>query len=318
MLHSLVLSYLTGKGGRKSGKRGLFVFPLQSRVSGSPYSYSWMAMARENGWHILLDACALGPKDMETIGLSLFKPEFLICSFYKVFGDNPSGFACLFVKRSSVSILQHSDDPALIVSLVPSSALTPAEEPIPSSEIVELETDTSLEIEFQALDHADELGRILINSRGRCLINWLVNALLSLRHPDSENYSFPLVRIYGPKVKFHRGPAVAFNVFDWKGERVDPKLVQKLADRFNITLSYGFLRHVWFPDDVKLEEREEEEGEGRRSSARISVVTAAIGFLTNFEDVYRVWAFVSRFLDADFVEKERWRYTALNQQTIEV
>lgn len=35
----------------------------------------------------------------------------------------------------------------------------------------------------------------------------------------------------------------------------------------------------------------------------ISVVTAGLGFLTNFEDVYRLWAFVSRFLDADFVEK---------------
>jgi len=27
---------------------------------------------------------------------------------------------------------------------------------------------------------------------------------------------------------------------------------------------------------------------------------------------------VAKFLDADFVEKERWRYTALNQKTVEV
>jgi hypothetical protein len=51
---------------------------------------------------------------------------------------------------------------------------------------------------------------------------------------------------------------------------------------------------------------------------RILVLTATLGFLTNYEDVYRLWAFVSRFLDADFVEKERWRYIALNQKTIEV
>ncbi|KAJ0630651.1 hypothetical protein HanOQP8_Chr17g0640841 [Helianthus annuus] len=50
----------------------------------------------------------------------------------------------------------------------------------------------------------------------------------------------------------------------------------------------------------------------------IPVIMAALGFLTNFEDVYRLWAFVSRFLDADFVEKERWRYMALNQTTVEV
>jgi hypothetical protein len=34
--------------------------------------------------------------------------------------------------------------------------------------------------------------------------------------------------------------------------------------------------------------------------------------------VYKLWTFVARFLDVDFVEKERWRYTALNQKTIEV
>ncbi|PKI41433.1 hypothetical protein CRG98_038205 [Punica granatum] len=306
---------LVGKSSKKSSK-GLFVFPLQSRVSGAPYSYSWMGMAQENGWHVLLDACALGPKDMETLGLSLFKPDFLICSFYKVFGDNPSGFACLFVNRSSISVLQ-SSDPSLsvgIASLIPSST-TRLEEPIASSEIVELETTSSPEIEFRALDHADELGLILINTRGRCLINWLVNALLCLRHPDSEDYSRSLVRIYGPKVSFERGPAVAFNLFDWKGEKVDPKLVQKLADRFNITLSCGFLRHVWFHDETQFDETEENRG-GHIS--RICVVTASIRFLNTFEDVYKVWAFTARFLDADFVEKEKWRYTALNQQMIEV
>jgi hypothetical protein len=28
--------------------------------------------------------------------------------------------------------------------------------------------------------------------------------------------------------------------------------------------------------------------------------------------------FVAKFLDADFVDKERWRYTALNQRMVEV
>ncbi|KAK4741201.1 hypothetical protein SAY87_024789 [Trapa incisa] len=324
---------LVGKGSRrKSSKmKGLFVFPLQSRISGSLYSYSWMAMARENGWHVLLDACSIGPKDMETLGLSLFKPEFLVCSFYKVFGDNPSGFACLFVKKSSASILKSSSDACTstigVASLVPSLAMA-REGTMPLPKIVEVEEmKAGPEIQFRGLDHADVLGRILINSRGRYLINWLVNALLRLRHPDSVEEDSPhrsLVRIYGPKVMFERGPAVAFNVFDWKGERIDPKLVQKLADRFSITLSYGFLRHVWFrasgekSDEGREEEEEDGAGRGGRSPRRVCVVTAAVGFLTNFEDVYRVWAFVSRFLDADFVEKGRWRYTALNQQMVEV
>jgi selenocysteine lyase/cysteine desulfurase len=44
---------------KRKNKRGLFVFPLQSRMTGARYSYLWMTMAQENGWHVLLDACGI-------------------------------------------------------------------------------------------------------------------------------------------------------------------------------------------------------------------------------------------------------------------
>ncbi|KAL2516988.1 Pyridoxal phosphate (PLP)-dependent transferases superfamily protein [Abeliophyllum distichum] len=360
----------------KQRNRGLFVFPLQSRMTGARYSYQWMSLARENGWHVLLDACALGAKDMETLGLSLFQPDFLICSFFKVFGENPSGFCCLFVKKSSVPALCKSSTSMGIVSLVPAKepfeqlAFAKAEtehktsisqqeiEETPElhetkqvqmklklkessvSEIVELDEtpetaqsrnresnagSSSGGIECRGLDHADTLGLILISSKTRCLVNWLVNALMSLRHPHSEN-GFSLVRIYGPKIKLARGPAVAFNVYDWKGEKVDPILVQKLADRNNISVGCGFLTNIWFAETCEEEKQKiletrstkEESKKKDKNSYGIFVVTISIGMLTNFEDMYRIWAFLSRFLDADFVEKERWRYTALNQTTVEV
>ncbi|XP_022738007.1 uncharacterized protein LOC111290794 [Durio zibethinus] len=380
----------------KHKKKGLFVFPLQSRVTGSRYSYLWMSLAQENGWHVLLDASALGAKNMETLGLSLFNPDFLICSFFKVFGENPSGFCCLFIRKSSASVLKDSATATClgIVNLVPPSGPTRIpkksaissietqkkvdEFPVPGSfsgpisiqqsndettpkllktegtkakaktlsfsEIEEV-IDTSFEsasskitnspqsenpkVECRSLDHADSLGLILISSRTRSQINWLVNALMSLEHPHSKN-GLPAVRIYGPKIRFDRGPSVAFNVFDWKGEKIDPALVQKLADRNSISLSIRFLQHIWFSDKHKGEkekvlETRTCEAEGTASSKKrdkfhsgISVVTAALGFLTNFEDIYRLWAFVSRFLDADFLEKEKWRYKALNQKTIEI
>ena len=387
---------------KKKKNRGLFVFPLQSRMTGARYHYLWMNIAQENGWHVLLDACALGPKDMDTFGLSLFRPDFLICSFYKVFGENPTGFGCLFVKKSTVPILEASTGTG-IVNLVPAKKLfwLPADssgtdtEPeqtskfefqeelhtsssfsgplsiqktlsgrfeyeqgetseLPKTEgtakhdrpetskVIEMEKPADfvqqntkvrgkegLEIECRGLDHVDSLGLVLISRRARYLINWLVNALTKLHHPNTEEGS-PLVRIYGPNIKFERGPALAFNVFDWKGEKVEPILLQKLADRSNISLSYGFLHHLWFSDKYEAEkqrviERRETEAKGMAQNKRkgkddlgITVVTAALGFLTNFEDIYRLWAFVAQFLDADFVEKERWRYTALNQKTIEV
>lgn len=369
-------------------KNGLFVFPLHSRVTGARYPYLWMRTAQENGWHVLIDACALGPKDMDSFGLSLFQPDFLICSFYKVFGENPSGFGCLFVKKSSISILESSTC-AGIVNLVPEStqfnlsedyssgnnqvgtgqkspsilqeqelsAMSSFSGRMQTPQFVKVEADPkvpqgsetmeakrvvennqvknmqdskneSFNIECRCLDQVDSLGLTLITNRGRYLINWLVNSLLKLKHPNDEGV--PLVKIYGPKIRFDRGPALAFNVYDWKGEKVEPVLVQKLADRNNISLSYGFLHHIWFADKYSEEKGrvlQTKEGRGEkvmvnkkkdRDDLGVTVVTAALSFLANFEDVYKLWTFVARFLDADFVEKERWRYTALNQKTIEV
>ncbi|KAL2512571.1 Pyridoxal phosphate (PLP)-dependent transferases superfamily protein [Abeliophyllum distichum] len=106
------------------------------------------------------------------------------------------------------------------------------------------------------------------------------------------------------------------------------KRVQKLADRNNISLGHGVLNHIWFSEKYeetkeRVLERNGKEKETTRSKSKktepgITVVTVALTLLTNFEDVYRLWAFVAQFLDADFMEKERWRYTALNQKTIEV
>lgn len=387
---------------KKKEKRGLFVFPLQSRMTGARYHYLWMNIAQENGWHVLVDACGLGPKDMDTFGLSLFHPDFLICSFYKVFGENPTGFGCLFVKKSSVPILEASTNTGIVnlvlakrLFLLPGDSSGTDVEPektpnfdfqeelhtsssfsgpltiqttlsgrfeyeqgetsqLPTtqgsaifdkpetSKIIEGEKladlvqqnnkvagNEGLEVECRGLDHVDSLRHVLISRRARYQINWLVNALTKLHHPNTEEKS-PLVRIYGPKVKFDRGPALAFNVFDWKGEKIEPILLQKLADRNNISLSYGFLHHLCFSDKYEAEkhrviERRETRPMGMAENKRkgkddlgITVVTAALGFLTNFDDIYRLWAFISRFLDADFVEKERWRYTALNQKTVEV
>jgi selenocysteine lyase/cysteine desulfurase len=295
----------------------------------------------------------------------------MVCSFYKVFGENPSGFGCLFVKKSSLSSLKDLGNATSIgiISIIPtltqcntssSSRQNETEKSnfkLPefsspeiqkgktkekqvevtsssTSEVVELQgmnmKDEKLEIECRGLDHAHNVGLIVISTRTRYLINWLVNALMSLQHPHDEN-RFSLIRIYGPKINPHRGPTIAFNIFDWKGEKIDPALVQKLADRNNISLSRSFLKNIKFLDrnqevrewalETKATEVEKLGLYKKKKSPNepgILVLTATLGFLTNFEDVYRFWAFASRFLDADFVEKERWRYIALNQNTIEV
>ncbi|KAL2623225.1 hypothetical protein R1flu_003430 [Riccia fluitans] len=183
----------------------------------------------------------------------------------------------------------------------------------------------------KGLDLADSLGLSRTNDRLRYLINWLVNSLLKLHHPSANSRGNLLVRIYGPKVKYDRGAAVAFNLFDYKGALIQPSLVQAVAGRSNISLGVGRLCNIVDPDlsPAFLAEKErwfeseksDKEGSqscvGRRSdggrsssggkwdSLSFPVVTAALSLVTNFQDVYKLWALLAKFLDADFVSKEK-------------
>ncbi|XP_024520655.1 molybdenum cofactor sulfurase, partial [Selaginella moellendorffii] len=107
---SRLLKKKTGTAGGTAGgrRRGLFVFPTQSRITGTKYSYQWMTMAEKHRWDVLLDVSAMGPRDMGSLGLSLFRPDFIICSFYKIFGSDPTGFGCLLIKDSSMASLRSS------------------------------------------------------------------------------------------------------------------------------------------------------------------------------------------------------------------
>ncbi|XP_061352517.1 uncharacterized protein LOC133297398 isoform X2 [Gastrolobium bilobum] len=612
---------------KKDSATGLFVFPVQSRVTGAKYSYQWMALAQQNNWHVLLDAGSLGPKDMDSLGLSLFRPDFIITSFYRVFGYDPTGFGCLLIKKSVIASLQNQSGStgSGMVKITPefpmylsdsvdgfdklagiedddevtgagdkasetrqglqlpafSGAFTSAQvrdvfetemdqdsserdgtstifeetesisvgevikspvfsedessdnsywidlgqsplgsdnvgqsnkqkiasplppfwfngrrnqkqhSPKPTSkmygspmyddreeldrvkevpeeehvdevnhysvngngsdhlhvnEIVEepetseavhngsvamkgswpnnstslaqhksLENGSTSEIcpdvkesairretegEFRLLgrregnrysggrifgleenehnsrdrrvsfsmednskeylsqtlepgdisatsldddevasdgeygdgqdwgrrepeiicrhiDHVDMLGLNKTTLRLRFLINWLVTLLLQLKLPVSDrNEKVNLVQIYGPKIKYERGAAVAFNVRDRSRGLINPEIVQKLAEKEGISLGIGFLSHIQILDSsrqhrgaLNLEDtslcRPMENGrrDGKGSFVRLEVVTASLSFLTNFEDVYKLWAFVAKFLNPTFIRE---------------
>ncbi|KAK7346488.1 hypothetical protein VNO80_21008 [Phaseolus coccineus] len=627
---------------KKDSATGLFVFPVQSRVTGAKYSYQWMALAQQNNWHVLLDAGSLGPKDMDSLGLSLFRPDFIITSFYRVFGYDPTGFGCLLIKKSVMQSLQNQSSctGSGMVKITPefpmylsdsvdgldkfvgieddeiiglgdktsethqgtqlpafSGAFTSAQvrdvfetemdqdsserdgtstifeetesisvgevikspvfsedgssdnsfwidlgqsplgsdgvgqlskhkiaSPLPSfwfngrrnqkqpspkptskmygspmyddrevslgahedrrvlsfdaavlmsqeldrvkevpeeehveevdhysrngngsdhlhvDEILEepgtseavnngswLNNSTSLarhqslengstseicadvkesairretegefrllgrregnrygggrffgleeneatsrgrrvsfslednrkeylsqtlepgdvsaasfddeevtsdgeygdgqdwgrrepEIACRHIDHVNMLGLNKTTLRLRFLINWLVTSLLQLKLPASDGgEKANLVHIYGPKIKYERGAAVAFNVRDISRGLINPEIVQKLAEKEGISLGLGFLSHIQILDSSRqnrgapnLEDttlcRPMENGrrDGKGSFVRLEVVTASLGFLTNFEDVYKLWAFVAKFLNPSFIRE---------------
>ncbi|VVB18303.1 unnamed protein product [Arabis nemorensis] len=589
------LSYKKRK--KKDSAVGLFVFPAQSRVTGSKYSYQWMALAQQNNWHVLLDAGSLGPKDMDSLGLSLFRPEFIITSFYKVFGHDPSGFGCLLIKKSVMGNLQSQSGKtgSGIVKITPqyplylsdsidgldglvgledhdvgtngykaatteaarkgpqmpvfSGAYTSAQvrdvfetelledsisdrdgtsstifeenesisvgelmkspafsedessdnsfwidlgqsplgsdraghmnhhkiasplppfwftskrespKPVAKSysspmydgkdvlsfdaaimsvtqetnstpsrnlrnsnklQIQEIQEENSgnnvfhagsgfgsngssskissdmkdnairreTEGEFRLLgrrgtggrlmgvedeqpsrgtrvsfnmdrvshsldqgeaslasvydesdgenpneddwdrrepeivcshiDHVNMLGLNKTTTRLRFLINWLVISLLQLKVPegggDGSSRYMNLVQIYGPKIKYERGAAVAFNVKDKSKGFVSPEVVLKLAEREGVSLGIGILSHIRIMDiprnhrggtrikeDSSLHLQREAGKRGAKNGfVRFEVVTASLSFLTNFEDVYKLWAFVAKFLNPGF------------------
>ncbi|XVE55964.1 hypothetical protein DITRI_Ditri03aG0199400 [Diplodiscus trichospermus] len=633
---------ISSKKKRKKGHaNGLFVFPVQSRVTGAKYSYQWMALAQQNNWHVLLDAGSLGPKDMDSLGLSLFRPDFIITSFYRLFGYDPTGFGCLLIKKSVMASLQNqyghtgsglvkiipiypqylsdsidgldilagledetaeqneeslternvgsqmpafsgvftsnqvrdvfetemdhdnssdrdgastifeetesvsvgdlmkspffSEDESLdnscwidlgqspfwsdnsgqlarkktdstlppswfsgkrnnerlspkLTSKIPMSPIyddrkkdmrlhkdpglsfdtaalsvsqasdqtkeIPEEQPaetdrasgndgkykasqyfgdiqeesgirdesnpmlsskvkgsklkngvlenIMASEIYQGKNESAIrresECEFKLLrregsrlangrffgleeedrvpsvarkvsfsvedncnenqshlepgeislttlnddesgsdkeyeqecrrkepeiicrhlDHVNMLGLNKTTLRLRYLVNWLVTSLLQLQLSNlDESRGVHLVQIYGPKIKYERGAAVAFNVRDSKGGTlIDPEVVQQIAEKSGISLGIGILSHVRVVNNVKqpcgelvLEDsslcQPMANGcqDGKNLFFRVKVITASLGFLTNFEDVYRTWAFVAKFLSPSFVEE---------------
>ena len=190
----------------------------------------------------------------------------------------------------------------------------------------ERDEDEEPNVICQSLDHADMLGLNKATLRLRYLINWSVRSLLQLHHPGPGD-NLALVHLYGPHVRFERGASIAFNLYDCHGKLLHPELVQKLADKNNISLSIGFLRNMKFGDlkavevqDLLVSEKNvnsaSKRGKQGKKVLRIEVLTAALSILSHFEDVYRLWMFVARFLDADFVSKELGSHGLLCEQDV--
>ncbi|URE01575.1 hypothetical protein MUK42_22820 [Musa troglodytarum] len=187
------------------------------------------------------------------------------------------------------------------------------------------------EIICRHLDHVNMMGLNKTTLRLRYLINWLVTSLLQLRLRDSAgDDGLLLVQIYGPKIKYERGAAVAFNVKDDSGAVIKPEIVQKLAEKNGISLGIGYLSHIRVMDNQKhlhgeastdassyrpANSRHDNKNNSKNAVIRVEVVTASLGFLTNFEDVYRMWAFVAKFLDPSFAETDRLSTIAETSET---
>eukprot|EP00792_Barthelona_sp_PAP020_P007656 TRINITY_DN3157_c4_g1_i4.p1 TRINITY_DN3157_c4_g1~~TRINITY_DN3157_c4_g1_i4.p1 ORF type:complete len:555 (+),score=87.36 TRINITY_DN3157_c4_g1_i4:543-2207(+) len=81
----------------------LFAFPAECNFSGIKYPLEWIELIKRGGlgpgtWYVILDAAAFLPTNR--LDLSKYKPDFVVLSFYKLFGF-PTGIGCLIVNAEA-------------------------------------------------------------------------------------------------------------------------------------------------------------------------------------------------------------------------
>jgi len=217
---------------RHPGKNNLFAFPAQSNFTSVKHPLSLVEKAQGYGWDVLLDAAAFAPTNR--LDLSVFKPEFVTLSFYKIFGY-PTGIGALVAKRSALGRLHKPwfAGGTITVASVQGDKFyladghtafedgTPDFLSIPAIEI--------------GLKHIERMGIDKINIRVKCLTGWLLSNLTEMRHSSGV----PLVKVYGPTDTTDRGGAVAVNFYDKSGQPIDHRAIEEGANRQNISLRTG-------------------------------------------------------------------------------
>jgi molybdenum cofactor sulfurtransferase len=210
----------------------LFAFPAQSNFTGVKHPLELVERAHARGWDVLLDAAAFVPTNR--LDLQTVSPEFVCVSFYKMFGY-PTGVGCLLVRNSALGTLRRPWFAGGTVNFATVGGtrhlLAPGEAGFEDGTLNYLSI-AAVEI---GLRHLASVGIEVIQTRVRCLTEWLLEALVDLRHSNGR----PMVRIYGPLTTRMRGGIVTMNFYDPAGHLLDYRRVEELAGEQRISLRTG-------------------------------------------------------------------------------
>ncbi len=285
-----------------AGGNKLFAFPAQSNFSGVQHPLEWIAWAQSLGWDVLLDAAAFVPTNR--LDLSRWHPDYVVLSFYKMFGY-PTGVGALLARRPALRKLHRPWFAGGTISwasvLADSHTLSPGSEGFEDGTL----NYTSLPAVEIGLDFLDSVGIETIHDRVNALAGWLIDKLMLLRHGNGDR----VARIYGPVEMDGRGGTVALNVYDSGGGHIDHRLVEERANRWGISLRTGCFCNPGAGEMAMGLERDEIVGCLVQSGNRMTVdefrqciddkstgaVRVSFGVASTFEDAFTVLRFLEEF-----------------------
>jgi selenocysteine lyase/cysteine desulfurase len=214
------------------GQNSLFAFPGQSNVSGVKHSLTWIEKAQKMGYDVFLDAAALVPSTR--LDLSIWKPDFVSVSFYKIFGY-PTGIGCLLVRNRAFPKLQKpwfAGGTVTLVSVVSQDRFLAGGHERFEDGTINYNNIPAIKI---GLDYIDQIGMERINARVSHLIQYLAKGLKELRHSNGQ----PMLKIFGPDGFENRGGNIILNFFDPEGEVHGFEEIEEMANREKISIRSG-------------------------------------------------------------------------------
>jgi selenocysteine lyase/cysteine desulfurase len=292
------------------GQNNLFAFPAQSNFSGVQHDFSWIKIAQTKGWDVLLDAAAFVPTNQ--LNLSEILPDFVVLSFYKMFGY-PTGVGALIARRSALEKLHRPWFAGGTITV----ASVQGDRHFFHSGPEGFEDGTLNYLSLPAVEiglhHLKKIGYSIIHDRVESLTGWLLEKLSMLSHTNGQ----PVIKIYGPLNTAQRGGTIVMNFFDPNGHFVDHLKVESVANQMNISLRTGCFCN---PGDGEMAlgisenelrscftlKQQLEYQDFRRclDDKSSGAVRVSVGLVSNFEDVFRMVNMVKRFINKNHDEIE--------------
>ncbi|XP_076928561.1 molybdenum cofactor sulfurase-like isoform X2 [Bidens hawaiensis] len=228
----------------------LFAFPSECNFSGVKFNLDLIEMIKEDSeklfegsqhckgnWMVLLDAakgCGTDPPN-----LSKYKADFVVMSFYKLFGY-PTGLGALIVRNEAARLLKKSYfSGGTVAASIADIDFVKRREGIEES----FEDGTLSFLNIASIRHGfnilNTLTMVSISRHTSTLARYTRNMLLALKHANGQD----VCKIYGLEylktVHSGLGPVVSFNLKRADGSWVGPSEVEKLASLSGIQLRTG-------------------------------------------------------------------------------